>query len=64
MLEEWYYLDTTTNYPNAHFRHSQRADVAFCDGHAAEERYVPGSLDRRLPSQFVGRLRPEILVLP
>ena len=39
MLEEWYYLDLETNYasannyPNGHFRHSQKANVAFCDGH-------------------------------
>lgn len=64
MLEEWYYVDNTTNYPNAHCRHNQKADVAFCDGHVAGEKFVPGSLDPRLPAQFVGRLRPEILQLP
>ncbi|MCW5554822.1 MAG: prepilin-type N-terminal cleavage/methylation domain-containing protein [Verrucomicrobiae bacterium] len=64
MLEEWYYVDSTTNYPNGHFRHSRRANVAFCDGHVAAEKMVSGSLDRKLPSQFVGRLRPEILSPP
>ena len=70
MLEEWYYLDSPTNYatpgfyPHGHFRHAQRANVAFCDGHVSTEPMVPGSLDRRLPSQFVGCLRPEILTLP
>ncbi len=64
MLEEWYYLDTSTNQPNGHFRHAQRAQVVFCDGHVALEKYVPGSLDPRLPSQFIGRLRSEILTLP
>jgi prepilin-type processing-associated H-X9-DG protein/prepilin-type N-terminal cleavage/methylation domain-containing protein len=70
MLEEWYYLDNPTNmigrnyYPHAHFRHQRRANVAFCDGHVGTERFMEGSLDPRLPSQFVGRLRPEILVLP
>ena len=64
MLEEWYYVDTSTDQPNGHFRHAQRAVVVFCDGHAAMEKYVPGSLDTRLPSQFVARLRSEILVLP
>jgi prepilin-type N-terminal cleavage/methylation domain-containing protein/prepilin-type processing-associated H-X9-DG protein len=64
MLEEWYYVDTTTNYPNGHFRHVGRADVVFCDGHVGTEKPVPGSLDQRLPSQWVGRLRTEILVLP
>jgi len=39
LLEEFYYLDDETgqpisNYqPNGHFRHSQRANVTFCDGH-------------------------------
>ena len=70
MLEEWYYLDNPTNYsgasyyPHGHFRHAQKANVAFCDGHVGTEVMVPGSLDRRLPSQFVGCLRGEILTLP
>jgi prepilin-type N-terminal cleavage/methylation domain-containing protein/prepilin-type processing-associated H-X9-DG protein len=70
MLEEWYYLDVDTNYsspgyyPNGHFRHSQKANVAFCDGHAGMETMQSGSLDQRLPNQFVGQLRPEILTLP
>ena len=69
MLEEWYYLDLETNYsspnnyPNGHFRHSQRASVTFCDGHVALEKPVPGSFDKRLPGQFVGQLHPEILKL-
>jgi prepilin-type N-terminal cleavage/methylation domain-containing protein/prepilin-type processing-associated H-X9-DG protein len=62
MLEEWYYVDTTTNYPNGHFRHVQRANTVLCDGHVAREKPIPGSLDQRLPNQFVGRLRTEILV--
>ena len=70
MLEEWYYLDLETNYssadnyPNGHFRHWQKANVIFCDGHAGLERFVPGSIDPKLPGQFVGQLRPEILTLP
>jgi len=70
MLEEWYYLDVNTNfssanyYPNGHFRHSQRANAAFCDGHVGMESMVPGSLDKKLPNQFAGQLRPEILLLP
>jgi len=64
MLEEWYYVDTTSNYPNGHFRHSGRADVAFCDGHVGIEKPAPGSVDPRLPSQLVARLRTEILELP
>jgi prepilin-type N-terminal cleavage/methylation domain-containing protein/prepilin-type processing-associated H-X9-DG protein len=69
MLEEWYYLDNPTNYPgpsyypHGHFRHLQKANAAFCDGHVGLERFIPGSIDPRLPSQCVGRLRPEILTL-
>jgi len=68
MLEEWYYLDNPTNYPSrsyyphGHFRHSQKANVVFCDGHVGLEKPVPGSLDQRLPTAWVGRLRAEILV--
>ena len=70
MLEEWYYVSTNANftsrsyYPNGHFRHSQRANVFFCDGHAGPEAMIPGSLDRRLPGQYVGGLRGEILAAP
>ena len=70
LVEEWYYLDDETAqppgsyYPNGHFRHSQRANVAFCDGHVDLEKPVAGSIDQRLPNQFIGQLRPEILTLP
>ena len=69
-FEEWYYLDLQTNYssainqPNGHFRHSQKANVVFCDGHVALEKSVPGSFDQRLPNKFIGQLRPEILAVP
>jgi prepilin-type N-terminal cleavage/methylation domain-containing protein/prepilin-type processing-associated H-X9-DG protein len=69
MVEEWYALDNPTNYPSpnyyphGHFRHLQRANVTFCDGHVGMEMMVPGSMDPRLPGQWVGRLRPEILKL-
>jgi prepilin-type processing-associated H-X9-DG protein/prepilin-type N-terminal cleavage/methylation domain-containing protein len=66
MLEEFYYVDADdgTGYPNAHFRHRQKANALFCDGHVDREHHVPGSLDPRLPSQSVGRLRPAALRLP
>ena len=66
LLEEFYYVDADegASYPNAHFRHQRRANAVFCDGHVEQERPVPGSLDARLPSQNVGRLRAEILRLP
>lgn len=64
LLEEWYYVDANLSQPNGHFRHMQRADVVFSDGHVGLERMVAGSLDQRLPGQEVGRLRTEILQLP
>ncbi|HZL13647.1 MAG TPA: cysteine-rich CWC family protein [Verrucomicrobiae bacterium] len=69
-FQEFYYLDLETNYsnpnnqPNGHFRHSQKANVTFADGHVALEKPVAGSYDKRLPNQFIGQLRPEILTLP
>ena len=64
MLEEWYYVDTNTSYPNGHFRHNLKANVVFCDGHVDAEKPVPGSPDQRLPNQYVGQLRKDVLVLP
>jgi prepilin-type N-terminal cleavage/methylation domain-containing protein/prepilin-type processing-associated H-X9-DG protein len=64
VFQEWYYLDTSKNQPNGHFRHSQKANVAFADGHVDLEKPVPGSFDKRLPNQCIGQLRPEILKLP
>jgi prepilin-type N-terminal cleavage/methylation domain-containing protein/prepilin-type processing-associated H-X9-DG protein len=63
MLEEWYYVDSSPNPPNGHFRHARKANVIFCDGHVGPETFVPGSLDPKLPAQVVGRLRAEILSL-
>jgi len=69
MLEEWYYLDNPTNtsssgyYPHGHFRHQQKADVVFCDGHVDLEKPLANSIDTKIPNQFVGRLRPEILLM-
>ena len=70
MIEEWYYVDNPAvtsgkgYYPHAHFRHSHKANVLFCDGHVGPERFVPGSIDPKLPGQWVGRIRPELLVVP
>ena len=63
MFEEWYYFDSSP-LPNGHFRHAQRANVTFADGHVALESMVAGSLDLKLPNQNIGQLRPEILALP
>ena len=62
MLEEFYYINSTED--TAHFRHLHRADVGFCDGHVASETFVPGSIDPRLPGQWVGRLPSALLRVP
>ncbi len=64
MLEEFYYVSTNTAEATAHFRHGRKANVIFGDGHVGIESPEPGSLDHRLPNQFVGRLLPEILHVP
>jgi prepilin-type processing-associated H-X9-DG protein/prepilin-type N-terminal cleavage/methylation domain-containing protein len=56
LLEEWYYIDDSADYPNVHFRHRRKANVLFCDGHVNAESPLAGSMDARLPSQNVGRL--------
>ena len=69
-VKEWYYLDLQTNYasannyPNAHFRHAQKANVTFADGHVGLEQAIEGSYDKRMPNQSIGQLRPEILTIP
>jgi len=62
MLEEWYYVDDNPVQPNGHFRHAHEANVVFSDGHVAREKAAESSFDRRLPNQFVGRLRSEVLI--
>lgn len=64
LLEEFYYVSTNLNEATAHFRHDQRANAVFADGHVAPERMAQGSLDQNLPSQNVGRLRAEVLATP
>ena len=65
MIEEWYYVDyddSGSGYPNGHFRHQQRANVAFCDGHVERVLPEPGSIDPRLPSEYVGRLPKQLFI--
>jgi prepilin-type processing-associated H-X9-DG protein len=54
MLEEFYFFETT--YASIHFRHGQRAETLFVDGHAGLEKPEPGSEDDRLAGQLTGRL--------
>jgi prepilin-type processing-associated H-X9-DG protein len=61
MFEEWYYINDDPAQPNGQFRHDQRANAVFCDGHITREAMVPGTLDQRLPSQQIGWLAAAIL---
>ncbi|MBN8248305.1 MAG: prepilin-type N-terminal cleavage/methylation domain-containing protein [Verrucomicrobia bacterium] len=63
LLEEFYYFDTNRLGATVHFRHAHRAQVAFVDGHVGSESPDPGSLDRRLPGELLGRL-PDARVIP
>jgi prepilin-type N-terminal cleavage/methylation domain-containing protein/prepilin-type processing-associated H-X9-DG protein len=66
MLEEFYYVDAaegSASYPNAHFRHRQRANVVFVDGHVDREKPAAGTIDERIPGESVARLRTMILRL-
>ena len=60
MLEEFYFFETT--YATIHFRHTQRAEVIFADGHQGFERPEIGSEDRRLSGQLTGRLARNLVV--
>ena len=62
MLEEFYYVSTNRYEATAHFRHADRANAVFADGHVAPEKMELDSLDSNLPKALVGRLRPEILI--
>lgn len=62
LLEEFYYINT--NEPTVHFRHGKAANVLFCDSHVAGEKPAADSMDARLPAQWIGRVRAEILTVP
>jgi prepilin-type processing-associated H-X9-DG protein len=62
LLEEFYYFDTNVLSATVHFRHRDRAQAVFADGHVGTELPVVGSEDRRVPGQLCGRLRTECVV--
>ncbi len=62
MFEEFYYIHSGE--ATVQFRHAQKANATFADGHVDFEKPVLGSIDKRLPNQFIGQLRPEILMMP
>src|SRR5665213_2891466 len=65
MFEEFYFIDnggSQPDQPNGQFRHGQRANVLFVDGHLGSEQMVAGSLDLRLPAQLIGWLCSAVLI--
>lgn len=66
LLEEFYYVDADEGlgYPNTHFRHNRQAQATFVDGHVGAETAAPNSFDPRLPNQYIGRLRNELVLIP
>jgi prepilin-type processing-associated H-X9-DG protein len=65
MFEEFYYIDNEIGQPspqpNVQFRHQQRANVVFVDGHLTRQQMVPGSQDPRLPAQWIGGIPTNLL---
>ena len=61
MFEEWYYINRDPSEPNGQFRHDQRANAVFCDGHTDREAMATNTLDQRLPGQAIGWLSAAIL---
>jgi prepilin-type N-terminal cleavage/methylation domain-containing protein/prepilin-type processing-associated H-X9-DG protein len=71
MLEEWYFLDTSTTQPNCHFRHKKQAQAVFCDSHVEFVKPLPVSsgklvngFDKGMPGQYVGTIAAELLRVP
>ena len=62
MLEEFYYISPRE--ATTHFRHHEKSQIAFCDGHVGAAKMLSGSLDKRLPSARVGKLGPEYFPHP
>ena len=59
MIEEFYYVNDREK--TAHFRHSKTGYVSFCDGSVALKGFAEGSLDDRMPDQWIGRLPSSML---
>lgn len=56
MLEEFYIINET--FPTIHFRHNGLANVLFVDGHVEAFSVLPGTEDRRIKTEIVGRITP------
>ncbi|MFA5292249.1 MAG: prepilin-type N-terminal cleavage/methylation domain-containing protein [Phycisphaerae bacterium] len=58
MVEEWHYVESGK--PFIHFRHNQKANILFGDGHVSASKPEKDSIDRRMPELNIGRFDKEI----
>ncbi|MBO60657.1 MAG: hypothetical protein CMO63_01620 [Verrucomicrobiales bacterium] len=59
MIEEFYYVNDREK--TTHFRHGEKSYAVFCDGSVSLQTYAEGSIDDRMPDQWVGRLPSAML---
>jgi prepilin-type N-terminal cleavage/methylation domain-containing protein/prepilin-type processing-associated H-X9-DG protein len=63
LIEEFYYINHgPALYSNGHFRHNDRAETVFCDGHVSPETPEDGTTDFRLPDVGIARFRADVLI--
>ncbi len=56
MVEEFYIINEV--YKTFHFRHNGRANVVFVDGHVEVMEPYPGTEDKRVKGEILGRVTP------
>ncbi|QIF03518.1 H-X9-DG-CTERM domain-containing protein [Roseimicrobium sp. ORNL1] len=54
MIEEFYIINES--YKTIHFRHANRANILFVDGHVESMEAFPGTEDRRVKGELLGRV--------
>jgi len=59
MFEEWHVIEQLGS-AFVHFRHKEKANILFGDGHVGRAAAEPGSYDHRLSSLKIGRFGPEV----
>ena len=59
MIEEFYYVNNREK--TAHFRHSEKGCVVFGDGSVSLNEFAEGSIDDRMPDQWIARLPSTML---
>ena len=56
MVEEFYLINETDK--TVHFRHNNKANILFVDGHVEVYEPYPGTEDRRVKGELFGRITP------